>query len=70
MADLKPCKHGCGKSVSLDATECPNCGGTNPHPDRQETAKAGVVERGCLVVMLLGGLLTAVLLLLTKLLVD
>ena len=70
MSELKRCKYGCGQEVSVDATDCPNCGGVRPHPDAQPARKPSMLERGCLIVMLVGGVVGAILLILTKLAVG
>jgi hypothetical protein len=70
MSNLKPCKHGCGQEVSVEDIKCPNCGGARPHPDAKEVGKPGLIERGCLIVMLVGGVVGAILLILTKLAVG
>jgi len=64
------CKHGCGTNVSSDAAVCPNCGGPRPYPDSTPRETAGLLEKGCLIIMIFGGLLGGIALLVTKLVVG
>jgi hypothetical protein len=70
MTDHAPCKHGCGTPVAPDDLACVSCGGQHPHPEYQPPGGAGLLERGCIVVMIVGGLLAGIALLITKLIVG
>ncbi len=70
MTNHAPCKHGCGTSVSPDEQACPTCGGPQPHPRSRTQGTVGLLEKGCLVVMIVGGLLAGIALLVTKLIVG
>jgi hypothetical protein len=70
MTDLAPCKHGCGTRVGPEDLACPSCGGQHPHPEFRPPGGAGLLERGCIVVMIVGGLLASIALLVTKLIVG
>jgi len=70
MTNNAPCKHGCGTSVSPDEPACPTCGGPHPHPEFRPQGKVGLFEKGCLIVMIVGGLLAGIALLVTKLIVG
>jgi len=70
MTNRASCKHGCGTSVGPDEPTCPTCGGLHPHPESGPPGAAGRLEKGCLIVMIFGGLLASVALLMTKLIVG
>ena len=70
MTNNAPCKHGCGASVGPDEPTCPSCGGPDPFPETGPQGKAGRIEKGCLIVMIVGGLLTSIGLIVTKLIIG
>jgi len=70
MTNPVPCKHGCGTNVSPDVSACPKCGGAHPHPDSTPQHTASLLEKGCLIVMIFGGLLGGIALLVTKVIVG
>jgi hypothetical protein len=70
MTDNAPCKHGCGTSVGPEDLTCPSCGGQQPHPEFRPPGGPGLLERGCIVVMIVGGLLASIALLVTKVIVG
>ena len=70
MTNHAPCKHGCGTRVEPDTAICPTCGGPQPHPESPPQGTVGLLEKGCLVVMIFGGLLAGIALIATKLYVG
>lgn len=70
MAKQAQCKHGCGTTVSAYEKTCPNCGGADPHPESGATGGAGPIEKGCLIAMIVGGLIAGIALIVTKLIVG
>ena len=70
MSEKAPCKYGCGADVETFNQICPSCGGQQPYPDDQQAGSAGRFEKGCFIVLIVGGLLAGIALLATKLIVG
>ena len=68
MANTLPCRH-CGHEVEPDDMVCPSCGGEHPHP-APEQAGSGVVEKGCIVLFIVGGLVGGIAIIVAKLVVG
>ena len=70
MVQQQPCKYECGQNVSADMQTCPRCGGQQPWPEPVTAAGPGWFEKLLIIVFIVGGLASAIGLIVTKLIVG